>query len=105
MGLIVDIYKNNGADCTANGISSKSNELCIINIKAPFNPDKDRPAALLVKGNLPNTVRIIPANINEDKTWTMFGGNFAYSSDSRFNEAVEKLAKFRGAVQIHDRIE
>ena len=105
MGLIVDVYKTNGVDCTANGISSKSNELCIINIDAPFSPNKNRPAALLVKGNLPNTVRIIPAYVDDKKTWTMFGGNFAYSSDSRFNDAVEKIASFRGAVQIHDRIE
>jgi hypothetical protein len=35
----------------------------------------------------------------------MDGGNFAYSSDARFNNAVEKIAGYRGAVSIHDRIE
>ena len=104
MGLTVNVYKN-GYDCTLNGISSKCNELCLINVDGPFNPDDDKPAALLVPGNLPNTVKIIPANVNEDKTWVMDGGNFAYSSDARFNNAVEKIAGYRGAVSIHDRIE
>jgi hypothetical protein len=104
MGLTVNVYKN-GYDCTLNGISSKCNELCLINVDGPFNPDDDKPAALLVPGNLPNTVKIIPANVNQDKTWVMDGGNFAYSSDARFNNAVEKIAGYRGAVSIHDRIE
>jgi hypothetical protein len=105
MGLLVDVYKTNGTNCTLNGISSKSNVICLINVDGPFNPDNDKPAALLVPGNLPNTVKIIPANINQEKTWVMFGGNFAYSSDARFNDAVEKIAGYRGAVQVHDRIE
>jgi hypothetical protein len=104
MGLTVNVYKN-GYDCTLNGISSKCNELCLINVDGPFNPNDDKPAALLVPGNLPNTVKIIPANVNQDKTWVMDGGNFAYSSDARFNNAVEKIAGYRGAVSIHDRIE
>jgi hypothetical protein len=104
MGLTVNVYKSN-FDCTLNGISSKCNELCLINVDGPFNPDDDKPAALLVPGNLPNTVKIIPANVNQNKTWVMDGGNFAYSSDARFNNAVEKIAGYRGAVSIHDRIE
>jgi hypothetical protein len=39
--------------------------------------------------------------------WTMMGGNFAHTSDSRFGEAIEKIVGYRmyGAVAIHDRIE
>jgi hypothetical protein len=105
MGLLVDVYKTNGTDCTLNGISSKSNVICLINVDGPFDPSDDKPAALLVNGNLPNTVKIIPANVDPDKTWLMDGGNFAYSCDARFNNAVEKIAGYRGAVSIHDRIE
>ena len=104
MGLNVNVYKSI-YDCTLNGMTSRHDQLCLINVDGPFNPDNDKPAALLVPGNLPNTVKIIPANVNEDKTWVMFGGNFAYSSDARFNNAVEKIAGYRGAVSIHDRIE
>jgi hypothetical protein len=37
----------------------------------------------------------------------MDGGNFAATSDSRFNEACRKLLghDFYGAVAIHDRVE
>ena len=59
----------------------------------------------LVKGNLPNTAKVIPSNINKNKIWSMFGGNFVYSSDSRFNEAVVKLTGSSGPVAVHDRIE
>ena len=104
MGLNVDVYKSI-YDCTSNGMTSKCDEICLVNVDGPFNADDNIPAALLVPGNLPNTVKIIPANVNENKTCVMFGGNFAYSSDARFNDAVEKIAGYRGAVQVHDRIE
>jgi hypothetical protein len=37
----------------------------------------------------------------------MFGGNFGYSSDSRFSEAVRELtgSPHYGAVPIHDRFD
>ena len=60
---------------------------------------------LLKAGNLRNIAKLVP--YDRDGKWTMFGGNFAYTSDSRFSEAVSAIVGYRfyGAVPIHDRIE
>lgn len=105
MGLHVDIYKCNLGDCTNGGISSKAHELCLVNVPGPFEPNKKIPAALLVEGNLKNSAKIVPLKETRKGRWFMFGGNFAYSSDARFNDAVEKLQGTRGPVAIHDRTE
>jgi hypothetical protein len=119
MGLIVEVYKSarkgmfSGMDCTLGGISSKAGALCIVNIDGPFEPSSEYPAALLILGNLPGIVRIVPAEKTEAggwqkiPQWWMFGGNYAGTSDSRFSEAIERLLghRFYGAVAIHDRNE
>ena len=81
--------------------------LTITNIDAPFKPCKDYPPAKLIlqKFSFGNSVKIIAEkDINKN---TMFGGNFAATSDSRFYEAIEKMLghNFYGAIPIHDRIE
>jgi len=42
----------------------------------------------------------------EDK-WTMFGGAFVYTGDSRFTAAVESLSGYNHSfpVALHDRVE
>lgn len=112
MGLHVSVYANPLGDCTNNGISKGVIGLTIVNIKGPSNPTPDAPAAMLVSGPY-NTARIVPAiycEIGEyiaEPRWTMMGGNYAATSDSRFSEAVRELLGhgFYGAVAIHDRIE
>lgn len=118
MGLHVHIYRWGLGDCTNHGISSKAEQLCLVNVDGPFNPSDTIPAAMLVK-HTPfgdhdgrRLVRVVPA-IREggewkaETRWTMMGGNYAASSDSRFNDACSKLlgAYCNGAVPIHDRIE
>jgi len=105
MGLLVSVYRTGSYDCTNGGISSMFSTLCLTNVNGPFDPDDTAPAALLVAGHAPGTVRIIGAD--NGKQWSMMGGNYAATSDSRFNEHVEKLtgAPFYGAVPIHDRFE
>lgn len=121
MGLIVSIYRRAAADkpgdmlkldavdCTNGGVSSKVAQLTLINVGGPFNPSPDAPAAYLVKGNVPGAVKIVPANAEGamDTRWLMFGGNYAGTSDSRFNEAVERLGgpRYGGPVAVHDRYE
>lgn len=105
MGLHVDIYKCNLGDCTNGGISSKAHELCLVNVPGPFEPNKKIPAALLVEGNLRNSAKIVPLKETRKGKWFMFGGNFAYSSDSRFCDTVEKLQGTSSPVAIHDRTE
>lgn len=105
MGLHVSVYRNGSYDCTNGGFSSMFSTLCLTNVEGPFDPDETAPAALLVAGHVPGTVRIIGTE-NKGK-WPMMGGNYAATSDSRFTQHVEKLigAPFYGAVPIHDRFE
>lgn len=118
MGLILNVYRSErlgpfgeAVDCTLGGVSSKAERLCVINVEGPFkpSPDLDLPAVLLLAGNVPGALKIVPADENGEpvKGWTMFGGNYAATSDSRFSKACADLSgsPCYGAVPIHDRIE
>jgi hypothetical protein len=112
MGLIVEVYKFPLGDCTRNGISSKAQELCLVNVEGPFAPNTRTPAAILIRGAGAGLVKIVPA-ANDDGSWKpatgwwMMGGNFAHTSDSRFHDAVRSITDGQsyGAVPIHDRME
>lgn len=112
--LYSDIYKPISGSCSNFGISSKFNEVCVVNVAGPnyIKPQQDRPAVIIVKGNLENTVKAVPAQWNEEeKRWEpqqkqwMFGGCFIYDSDSRFREVVCYITneKSATAVPLHDR--
>lgn len=115
MGLVVSVFKNPLGDCTNSGISSKSKELLLVNVEGPT--DNDHPGyqkAMLVPGNGPGLVKIVPAlyvrvaeKWQKDPRWCMMGGNYAATSDCRFHEAVRHITggASYGAVPIHDRIE
>lgn len=108
MGLIVSVYRDKRlGDCTNGGASSKHDELTLVNVDGPFEPQPHRPAALLVKGASRGIARIVMQDDHDAKRWTMMGGNYAATSDSRFTKAVEAItgAPFYGAVAIHDRVE
>ena len=114
MGLVVSVFKNPLGDCTNGGISSKVVDLCLVNVEGPNRPSAYQPAAMLVPGNGPGLVKIVPAvfvNLDQewrkDPRWCMMGGNYAATSDSRFHEAVRRITggASYGAVPIHDRIE
>lgn len=116
MGLIVDVYRSarrEGADCTMGGISSQFVSLCLVNVEGPFEPNDKAPAALLIDGALPGTLRILPAVPGMDGSyvrapgWLMMGGNYAATSDSRFSDTCARMLghTFYGAVPIHDRQE
>ena len=50
MGLLVNVYKKSGSDCTNGGVSSRDIKgLCLTNVSGPFDPSDDYPAAELVK--------------------------------------------------------
>ena len=113
MGLNVSVYKFPLGDCTNHGISSKVSDLCLVNVEGPTKPSADQPAAMLVAGNGPGLVKIVPAiwcdigEYIEDTKWWMMGGNYAATSDGRFHEAVRRITggASYGAVPIHDRQE
>jgi len=107
MGLVVSVMRDgDGYDCTNNGFSKTFNNVLVTNVDGPVE-GHDMPRARLVPGNLPGTVKLVSEAVATSGQHTMFGGNFAYTSDSRWNRAVEEIAGSRqsGAVPIHDRIE
>lgn len=102
--LSVEIYRS-GSDCTNNGVSSPANAAGkIFLVECPngnWNDDDiaNNPSRFVVlkiasAGN-ENHLRPVSAG----SRWTMFGGNFAWSSDSRWR----KIAP--APLRIHDRIE
>lgn len=112
MGMIVSVYRadTGNHDCTNGGMTNSKtgvSQLCIINIDGPFKPTDDAPAASIEAGPL-GSVRIVPATPRWERAGSrMFGGNFAFTSDSRFRRAVEEItgADSAGPVAIHDRFE
>jgi hypothetical protein len=126
MGLIVNIYKHNGNSCANGGLSDRANKATVVNADGPFEPTDERPAVMLVKGNLAGTVKAVAAEVFEVNGIThyreakpkgsvgpMAGGCFIDTSDSRFGEAVAQVvlgdhstaAAVYGPVALHDRYE
>jgi len=116
MGLHVNIYKEarqedswlGSIDCTMGGESSYAKGFTVVNADGPFDPCEDYPAAELVMAEPiggKKILRLIPES--KKGKWTMFGGNYAGTSDSRFSELCERLlgVNFYGAVAVHDRVE
>jgi len=109
-GLSCDVYRSDGQDCTANGISANNRSLiCIFtpkgrDVAGPFKYQDDGHEDCLVlfeamTGN-PNMRhwRAVPKKfIDKGINHFMFGGNFVYSSDSRFPS--------RSPIKIFDRVE
>jgi len=114
MGMIVHVHaarqnERVDGDCTNNGISAKVAAICVLNVDGPFKPSADYPPALMIRRATVGNVVIVPCDENGvvKKGWSMFGGNFGYTSDSRFAEKVRELSgyQFSFPVAIHDRYE
>lgn len=109
MGQLVQVYRSHLGDATNGGESSRADGFCLTNVEGPFEPNDRYPAAQLVLkdfgGNIGKTLRVVPAA--KAGKWVMFGGNFAFTSDSRFSEACDSLIPGSGgfAVKIFDRVE
>jgi hypothetical protein len=100
-GLLVFVYKNGVGDCTAKGISHDKQQLILV---GPGIPE-------IFEGDETNTVELLKRNVfgvehlhvkplhfeKGPKHMLMCGGNFVYSSDSRFPS--------KQPISIHDRYE
>jgi hypothetical protein len=106
MGMLASVFRNPLGDCTNDGLSSKYSTVVIVNVPGPFKPDDKYPAVQL-ELCYGNVIAKPVVNDSEYKPWFMFGGNFLYTSDSRFRETLEEMLghKFYGAIPIHDRVE
>lgn len=112
-GLLCNVYTDGGVDCTAGGISSKNFTKGVKNliltedhrfgyvkkIDAPFNGDESN-SVIIKNGAVENYFIVVsqfPPETTKQMCGPMFGGNFLYSSDSRF--------PFKYPLPIHDRWE
>lgn len=102
---MVQIYRNCMGDCTNGGVSSNFNTALLfrdeISADAAAKMGAGRVAILRLEtkptiGSEPY-LRAVPMG---ERRWVMFGGNFIWSSDSRFRQEVSERP-----LPIHDRIE
>ena len=84
-----------------NGISNRFNEVTLIGVgdNAPFEPTPDRPAVKIVSRIIGGEEYKHLQAVAEDGSLIsgMAGGNFAYTSDSRFPSSYP--------LSLHDRVE
>lgn len=104
-GLIVNVFRAAGRDCSNNGVSAKAERLLLVGEGVPeVFESVDEPIVYLDMregwDHPALTPRIVPFVEGEGKH-SMFGGNFAYSSDSRF----QALSPHGQPLPIHDRYE
>jgi hypothetical protein len=116
MGIHVSVYKQvpygnsflDNVDCTAGGESSYSKGFTIVNAEGPFEPCSDYPAAeLIMEEPIGGRKCLRVVTLSKKGKWTMFGGNYAATSDSRFSKLCDQLidGHFYGAVAVFDRVE
>ena len=98
--LTVEVYKNSFGDCTNNGVTNDALQTFVVPCEhGPISGDwaEKMEYVILVPGKAGNRMHVKPEGVGRH---TMFGGNFVYSSDSRFGETYG-----RNPVHVHDRIE
>lgn len=101
--LTARVYRDNGfGDCTNGGISAQAQELYILAAtKGPFEPEDIRQCVYIEWREVCGEQYIDCKPAYFRKRWYMAGGNFLYSSDSRFKE----ITKSKYPISIHDRYE
>jgi hypothetical protein len=88
-GLLCFVYRSPLGDATNNGLTSKHTSFVLVGhgVSGPFEANDDAPALHLhsFRGQLIAVPEQIGGQLGTDylKGW-MFGGNFIYTSDSRF---------------------
>jgi len=98
--LTVEVYRTAGIDCTNNGVTSdESNMMVVPCVSGPITAEQAElnEYVILVPGTAGNRMHLKPEGVGRH---TMFGGNFVYSSDSRFKENYGNKP-----IHVHDRIE
>lgn len=104
--LSVNVYKFPLGDCTNGGVSGKFSTLLIPCDDGNETVDLDNPPenfCIVEKRILwgDKHYYIVPYALKQSKRWTMMGGNFAFTPDSRFKECAESWQP----LPIHDRVE
>jgi hypothetical protein len=99
--LTVDVYRSAGIDCTNNGVTSETSPTFVVPCEhGPISGDwaDEQEYVILVPGTAGNRMHMKP--LKHIFSHTMFGGNFVYTTDSRFKELYGARP-----IHVHDRIE
>jgi hypothetical protein len=118
-GLLLDIYRGAGIDCSNHGISSRTDRVTLVGIldrrrarprvepipaseAGPFPPHDGAPAVVLVYRDMGGRriCHVEPLMPEGPAVWLMHGGTYV-SGDSRFSNLIDMY----GAVAFHDRQE
>ena len=103
-GMLVFVYRGPHGDCTAGGITGKLGQMVLVGdgIDGPFEVIDGEPYLELRKKNVNGEyLYAVPVNVGDKGSLVgpMFGGNFVYTSDSRFR----KVCAY--PIPVHDRWE
>lgn len=106
MALIASVYRRAGADTTADGISSRADKVIVDDV-APERQIEDPsiPRVRVVKRYIGLRPAYFAEPVDtrpESEGYYVFGGNFIYTSDSRFSDYLDRMY---GALPLHDRFE
>ena len=100
--LTAEVYKSGLGDCTNGGISSYQRELHVLAAqKGPFEPEDIRQCVYIERREVMGKEYVDCKPAYCRKRWYMMGGNFLYTSDSRFKE----ITGISYPIAIHDRYE
>lgn len=99
--LTAEVFRSGLGDCTNGGISAERRELYILGSDGPFEPSDIRECVTVERKMVLGQEHLDAKPVYCQNRWYMMGGNFLYTSDSRFRE-------FTGSsypIPIHDRYE
>ncbi|WP_286152545.1 hypothetical protein [Sporofaciens musculi] len=100
--LTAEVFRSSLGDCTNGGISSTRDTLYILSeTKGPFKPEDIRECVYIEWREACGEQYIDCKPAYCSGRWYMSGGNFLYTSDSRFREITESMYP----IPIHDRYE
>jgi len=99
--LPVSVYSNNSyGDCSNNGVTFTNPDNLVVPCSDGFLTEVDVATNGYIKlevGEAGNLMHFKPVGL---EGWTMMGGNFVYSSDSRFIRTYGPRP-----ISVHDRVE
>lgn len=109
-GMLVDIYRHAGPDTSNHGVSQKMETMLLVGPGIPkVFPVADRPVLQLIKKNgtgKPHLIAVPDTAPEAGNIGWMFGGNFAFSPDSRFpGKAPIPIHDRQESAEVHDHME